>query len=205
MKTCPPLKDTKQATVSQNSRECKAVAKYTCKDKTLTILGSGEKICNTSGLWEGSEPKCISKFIQICTYSIERYPKMIVIGLSFFTDPNLNIALRKPVTMSSYSKKWSQGPSNNLVDGIRYGNKRDQLIHTEDEYRPWIMIDLQREVLLNFLLVINCFSALSVDLHEFLFARDHVLSDIQLSPSFGSSLHIRYNRAAHAVNSAYKI
>jgi hypothetical protein len=26
------------------------------------MLGSGEKICNKSGMWEGAEPKCISKF-----------------------------------------------------------------------------------------------------------------------------------------------
>ena len=67
--------------------------------------------------------------------------------LDVFTDPNLNIALRKPVAMSSYSTKWSQGPSDILVDGIRYGNGRNQLLHTENEYRPWMMIDLQREVL----------------------------------------------------------
>ena len=58
VKTCPPLKDTKEATVTLISRECKAVATYTCKNKLLIMLGSGEKICNTSGMWEGAEPQC---------------------------------------------------------------------------------------------------------------------------------------------------
>ena len=66
VKTCPPLKDTKQATVSQISRECKAIATYTCKNKSLTMLGSGEKICNTSGMWEGAEPQCV---IRKCVYN----------------------------------------------------------------------------------------------------------------------------------------
>ena len=63
-----------------------------------------------------------------------------------FTDPNLNIAIGKPVSMSSYSPRWSQGPANIVVDGKRIG--KAQLLHTENENRPFIMINLQREVLL---------------------------------------------------------
>ncbi|CAB4038746.1 Hypothetical predicted protein, partial [Paramuricea clavata] len=59
LKICPPLQDTNQATVFYISQACDSVATYTCNDTRLTMLGSGQKICNKSGMWEGAEPKCI--------------------------------------------------------------------------------------------------------------------------------------------------
>ena len=56
------LTDTEQATVEQPSRLCGEKATYNCKNSKLTIFGSGQKICNKSGMWEGAEPKCISEF-----------------------------------------------------------------------------------------------------------------------------------------------
>ncbi|XP_028402727.1 CUB and sushi domain-containing protein 3-like [Dendronephthya gigantea] len=92
--TCPTLKNTDNATVEQSSRSCNEKATYTCRDSRLTILGSGQKICNESGMWEGAEPKCI--------YS------------------NPNIALGKPTSISSFDPEWG-GPGRFAVDGKRAG------------------------------------------------------------------------------------
>ena len=59
---CPPPRNTRQATVFYVSVTCNAVATYTCKDTKLTMVGSGRKICNKGGMWDGAEPQCISKF-----------------------------------------------------------------------------------------------------------------------------------------------
>ncbi|CAB4014990.1 CUB and sushi domain-containing 3-like [Paramuricea clavata] len=124
LKTCPPLQDTNQATVFYISQACDSVATYTCNDTRLTMLGSGQKICNKSGMWEGAEPKCIN--------------------------PNLNIALGKTVAMSSFWKLHS-GPASVAVDGKRSGI----FLHTNDEYGPWVKIDLLNEETVSTVIVVN--------------------------------------------------
>ena len=55
--------------------------------------------------------------------------------------PDPNIALRKPVFMSSHWSTYS-GPASVVVDGNRGGN----FIMTRYESRAWLKIDLLREV-----------------------------------------------------------
>ena len=63
-----------------------------------------------------------------------------------FVAPNSNIALRKPVSMSS---NWGSygGPASVAVDGKRDG----AFAQTRYESRAWLKIDLLKEVLLAFL------------------------------------------------------
>ncbi|CAB4004411.1 Hypothetical predicted protein [Paramuricea clavata] len=124
LKTCSKLQDTNQATVSYISQTCDSVATYTCKDTRLTMLGSGEKICNKSGMWEGAEPKCIN--------------------------PNLNIALGKPASMSSHWKLHG-GPASVAADGKRSGI----MLSTKYEYGSWIKIDLLKEDTVSTVIVVN--------------------------------------------------
>jgi hypothetical protein len=71
------------------------------------------------------------------------YLLLIILCIFNFVDRNLNIALGKPVTMSSFWKLHS-GPASVAVDGKRSGI----LLHTNYEYGSWVKIDLQQEVLL---------------------------------------------------------
>lgn len=57
-------------------------------------------------------------------------------------DPRVNIALGKPVLMSSRSSMYGESP-----DVAVDGNKGNPYLHTEDEYGPWVKIDLLNEVL----------------------------------------------------------
>ena len=69
-----------------------------------------------------------------------------LIKLSVSADPNLNIALGKTASLSSHDRRWGE-PASAVVDGNRYG----RFIHTHYENRPWVKIDLLREVLLDVL------------------------------------------------------
>jgi hypothetical protein len=59
------------------------------------MLGSGEKICNHSGMWEGAEPKCISKF----RFDKSRIVKMIT-NFQLFAFNNTSILfLQIPISI----------------------------------------------------------------------------------------------------------
>ena len=58
----------------------------------------------------------------------------------------MNIALGKPVFVSSFYTRYS-GPESNVVDG----NRHSKFLHTKWQQEPWIKIDLEREVGLAFL------------------------------------------------------
>jgi hypothetical protein len=66
--------------------------------------------------------------------------------LCVFVDPNPNIALGKPASMSSHWTTHS-GPASVAVDGNRSGI----FLQTNFEYGSWVKIDLLKEVLLAFL------------------------------------------------------
>ena len=53
----------------------------------------------------------------------------------------MNIALGKPVSVSSFFAKYS-GPRGVAVDGNRHG----KFLQTKWQHEPWIKIDLEREV-----------------------------------------------------------
>jgi hypothetical protein len=65
---------------------------------------------------------------------------------------DVNIALGKPVSVSSIWDLYSGRPASVIADG----NRKGRFVHTRYEVRAWFKIDLLKEVLFLFLNCATC-------------------------------------------------
>lgn len=67
---CPVLPSPINGTVTlPEVRTPGSVAMYICSDGFL-ITGDDERVCNDSGMWNGTEPACIA--LGLCRYGMEQ-------------------------------------------------------------------------------------------------------------------------------------
>ena len=76
---CGPLRNPTYGTVSFRLIGLQHVATYSCNEGFRLTAGEKQRVCQTSGVWSGTEPQCTGKgFMRVKVSMYDKYRPQIV-------------------------------------------------------------------------------------------------------------------------------